>query len=68
VVTLDEITAALAELLTELRVENAETRDEVTPVDVSTYRELGVLSQDPGLVVRLSDGRAFALVLTEYRR
>jgi hypothetical protein len=29
---------------------------------------MGILSADPGLVVRLSDGSAFALKISEYRR
>jgi hypothetical protein len=63
VVTLDEILAALAEHVCDLHV-----GDDVHAVDVTTFAELGILTADLGLVVRLSDGRRFALKLNDYHR
>jgi hypothetical protein len=65
-VSLDEVLAALVEHVctTSLHVSG----DDVHAVDVTTYAELGILTADLGLVVRLSDGRRFALKLNDYHR
>jgi hypothetical protein len=63
VVTLVEIVEALVEHLETLVV-----ADDVTVIEVRTYAELGILSQDPGVVLRLSDGRGVALKVTDYHR
>jgi hypothetical protein len=64
VITPDEALAALVETL----IGGAFAVGDATVRNVETYAEMGILSADPGLVVRLSDGSAFALKISEYRR
>jgi alkylated DNA nucleotide flippase Atl1 len=61
---LDDVLAALVETL----IGGAFDVGDAMVRSVETFAELGILTADLGLVVRLSDGRAFALKLTEYRR
>lgn len=65
-VTLDEVLYALAALVEDIEIINAETGQPVTVEEVATFAALGILSSDPGLAIRLSDGRAVALTLNDY--
>jgi hypothetical protein len=66
VITLAEMLDALRTVAFDVEAVNAETGDVVTVEEVATYAEVGILSADPGLVIRTSDGGAFAFALVEY--
>lgn len=55
----------LEAILAELLEENAWEDEDNRITDVRTYRDAGVLTYDPGLVVTFDDGRGYQVTIVQ---